>query len=78
MNTEKPIIFILINLETNEVQGKDLIVNFHHEMFDNKENEPRLRTVVFRGWHKDSSMIIFTDRRSEKSKEYLWVDRGCY
>ena len=31
-----------------------------------EENEPRLRTVVFRGWHKDSSMIIFTDRRSEK------------
>ena len=23
-----------------------------------EENEPRLRTVVFRGWHKDSSMII--------------------
>ena len=32
-----------------------------------EENEPRLRTVVFRGWHKDSSMIIFTDRRSEKN-----------
>ena len=31
-----------------------------------EENEPRLRTVVFRGWHKESSMIIFTDRRSEK------------
>ena len=29
-------------------------------------NEPRLRTVVFRGWNKDNSMIIFTDRRSEK------------
>ena len=45
-----------------------------------EENEPRLRTVVFRGWHKDSSMIIFTDRRSEKighlksnpSAEILW------
>ena len=23
-----------------------------------KENEPRLRTVVFRGWNKDNSMII--------------------
>ena len=31
-----------------------------------EKNEPRLRTVVFRGWYKDSSMIIFTDRRSEK------------
>ena len=43
-------------------------------------NEPRLRTVVFRGWHKDSSMLIFTDRRSEKidhlksnpNAEILW------
>ncbi len=32
----------------------------------NDKNEPRLRTVVFRGWQKDSSMIIYTDRRSEK------------
>ena len=45
-----------------------------------EENKPRLRTVVFRGWHKDSSMIIFTDRRSEKiehlksnpNAEILW------
>ncbi len=44
------------------------------------KNEPRLRTVVFRGWYKDSSMIIFTDRRSEKighlksnpNAEILW------
>ena len=44
------------------------------------KNEPSLRTVVFRGWNKDSSMIIFTDRRSEKIKhlkynpnaEILW------
>jgi len=45
-----------------------------------EENEPRLRTVVFRGWLKDSSMIIFTDRRSDKighlksnpNAEILW------
>nr|WP_075488057.1 pyridoxamine 5'-phosphate oxidase family protein [Prochlorococcus marinus] len=45
-----------------------------------EKNEPRLRTVVFRGWHKDSSMIIFTDRRSKKiehlksnhNAEVLW------
>ena len=45
-----------------------------------EENEPRLRTVVFRGWNKDSSMIFFTDRRSEKighlksnpNAEILW------
>ena len=33
----------LINLETNKIQGKDLEVNFHNNMFDNKENEPRLK-----------------------------------
>ncbi len=46
----------------------------------NEKNEPRLRTVVFRGWNKDSSMIIFTDRRSKKiehlksnpNAEILW------
>ena len=35
----------------------------------NENNEPRLRTVVFRGWITDNSMLIFTDRRSEKFKE---------
>ena len=46
----------------------------------NDKNQPRLRTVVFRGWHKDTSMIMFTDRRSEKiqhlksnpNAEILW------
>ncbi len=46
----------------------------------NDKNQPRLRTVVFRGWNKDTSMIIFTDRRSEKiqhlksnpNAEILW------
>ena len=43
-------------------------------------NEPRIRTVVFRGWGKESSMLIFTDSRSEKiahlkynsNAEILW------
>ncbi len=47
----------------------------------NDKNQPRLRTVVFRGWYKDTSMIIFTDRRSEKiqhfksnpNAEILWL-----
>ena len=47
----------------------------------NDNNEPRLRTVVFRGWKTESSMLIFTDRRSEKIKhltsnpnaEILWI-----
>ena len=46
-----------------------------------EKNEPRLRTVVFRGWYKNSSMIIFTDKRSEKiehlksnpNAEILWL-----
>ena len=33
----------LINLETNELQGKDLEVNFNNNTFGNSENEPRLK-----------------------------------
>ena len=44
-------------------------------------NEPRIRTVVFRGWKKESSMLIFTDSRSDKiehlknnsNAEVLWL-----
>ena len=32
----------------------------------NSNNEPRLRTFVFRGWQSESSILIFTDKRSEK------------
>ena len=47
----------------------------------NENNEPRLRTVVFRGWQTESSILIFTDKRSEKiahlklnsSAEVLWL-----
>ena len=47
----------------------------------NGDNEPRLRTVVFRGWQTESSILIFTDRRSEKvaqlklnsNAEVLWL-----
>ena len=46
-----------------------------------RNNEPRIRTVVFRGWKKESSMLIFTDRRSDKiehlkfnsNAEVLWL-----
>ena len=46
----------------------------------NINNKPRLRTVVFRGWKEDNSMLIFTDKRSEKvehiknnpNSEILW------
>ena len=47
----------------------------------NGNNEPRLRTVVFRGWQTESSILIFTDNRSEKiahlklnsNAEVLWL-----
>ena len=46
----------------------------------NSQNMPRLRTVVFRGWEQGSTMIFFTDKRSEKiehlqhnsNAEILW------
>ena len=48
-------------------------------------NEPRIRTVVFRGWRKESSMLIFTDSRSDKienlkknsNAEVLWLFLKC-
>ena len=46
-----------------------------------KNNKPRVRTVVFRGWLDNSTMLIYTDTRSEKFKdmetnnniEVLWL-----
>ena len=46
-----------------------------------KDNSPKLRTVVFRGWSEADSMLIYTDRRSEKvndininnNVEILWL-----
>ncbi|MDC0216133.1 organic solvent tolerance protein [Candidatus Pelagibacter sp.] len=32
-----------VNLKNNEMQGKDLLVNFNKEMFNNSDNEPRLK-----------------------------------
>ena len=31
-----------------------------------KNNQPRVRTVVFRGWLDNSTMLIYTDKRSQK------------
>ena len=46
-----------------------------------KNNQPRVRTVVFRGWLDDSTMLIYTDKRSQKYRdlennnniEVLWL-----
>ena len=35
-----------------------------------KENQPRLRTVVFRGWLDNTTMLIYTDKRSEKYLDF--------
>ena len=32
-----------VNLKNNEIQGKDVLVNFNKEMFNNLDNEPRLK-----------------------------------
>ena len=46
-----------------------------------KKNQPRVRTVVFRGWLDNTTMLIYTDKRSEKyadletnnNIEVLWL-----
>tara|TARA_Y100000589_G_C27164301_1_gene634122 strand:+ start:729 stop:1277 length:549 start_codon:yes stop_codon:yes gene_type:complete len=46
-----------------------------------KNNQPRVRTVVFRGWLENNDMLIYTDKRSEKFEdleinnnvEVLWL-----
>ena len=46
-----------------------------------KNNQPRVRTVVFRGWLDNSTMLIYTDKRSQKyidletnnNIEVLWL-----
>ena len=46
-----------------------------------KDNQPRVRTVVFRGWLDNSTMLIYTDKRSQKyidleinnNIEVLWL-----
>ena len=46
-----------------------------------KNNQPRVRTVVFRGWLDQSTMLIYTDKRSDKyadleinnNIEVLWL-----
>ena len=37
----------MINLNTNEVVGKDIKVNFSNDTFDNTDNQPRLKGNIF-------------------------------
>ena len=66
----------LINLETNEAQGKDLEVNFNNNIFGNDKNEPRLKgnkalskkneTIVSKG-------TFTTCKKRQKDKCPPWI-----
>ena len=62
-------------------EGKSVSKRWVQIATTSKDNLPRLRTVVFRGWSEAHSMLIYTDRRSEKindinfnnNVELLWL-----
>ena len=62
-------------------EGKSPLARWIQLSTVSNNNEPRIRTVVFRGWKQESSMLIFTDSRSDKIKhlkknsnaEVLWL-----
>ena len=62
-------------------EGKSVSKRWVQIATTSKDNLPRLRTVVFRGWSEVNSMLIYTDRRSEKindininnNVEILWL-----
>ena len=66
---------------SNNKEGKSFSKRWIQIATTSKDNLPRLRTVVFRGWSEVNSMLIYTDRRSEKindininnNVEILWL-----
>ena len=62
-------------------EGKSFSKRWIQIATTSEDNLPRLRTVVFRGWSDAHSMLIYTDRRSEKindinnnkNVELLWL-----
>ena len=66
-------------------EGKSVSKRWIQISTTSKDNLPRLRTVVFRGWSDAHSMLIYTDRRSEKindlninnNVELLWLFPKC-
>ncbi len=66
---------------SNNKEGKSVSKRWIQIATTSKDNLPRLRTVVFRGWSEADSMLIYTDRRSEKindininnNVELLWL-----
>ena len=66
---------------SNNKEGKSVSKRWIQIATTSKDNLPRLRTVVFRGWSEAHSMLIYTDRRSQKindinlnnNVELLWL-----
>ena len=66
---------------SNNKEGKSFSKRWVQFATTSKDNLPRVRTVVFRGWSEAHSMLIFTDRRSDKindininnNVELLWL-----
>ena len=66
---------------SNNKEGKSVSKRWIQIATTSKDNLPRLRTVVFRGWSETHSMLIYTDKRSEKindinnnkNVELLWL-----
>ena len=65
----------IINLNTNELQGKDVEVKFHKEMFNNPENEPRLKgnTVYTDKNITNVSKGVFTTCKKRDGKCPPWM-----
>ena len=69
-------------LKSSQIKEGKSISNRWIQMANvSNNNQPRVRTVVFRGWLDNTSMLIYTDTRSEKFKdlefnnnvEILWL-----
>jgi len=62
-------------------EGKSVSKRWIQIATTSRDSLPKLRTVVFRGWSGTDSMLIYTDRRSEKindinnnkNVEILWL-----
>jgi len=65
----------MVNLNTKEIHGKDLEVNFHNTMFDNSENQPRLKgNIAYSNIDKTKvSKGVFTTCKKRNSKCPPWL-----
>jgi len=66
----------MVNLKTNEIYGKDLEVNFDNSLFENINNEPRLKgNIAYSNKNKTevSKGVFTTCKRREDDKCPPWV-----